>query len=158
MQDCSISQALACKNCVIFSKSYLLVFITMDVSLLWETGPRLNIKTVLSTYGNFHVKDKTAVRESPYLVRPSFLLRCPPGSIQWILSQQYSYWWPGALPSIATLLRMLPYIPDISSYWWVKTVYITPNHWYIENLWMSFQGLWQVQATHCITLQLRNGN
>ena len=28
------------------------------------SGPRLNIKTVLSTYGNFHVKDKTAVRTS----------------------------------------------------------------------------------------------
>ena len=32
----------------------------------WErrTGSRLNIKTVLSTYGDFHVKDKTAVRTS----------------------------------------------------------------------------------------------
>ena len=30
----------------------------------WNTGPRLNIKTVLSTYGDFHVKDKTAVRTS----------------------------------------------------------------------------------------------
>ena len=29
-----------------------------------ESGPRLNIKTVLSTYGDFHVKDKTAVRTS----------------------------------------------------------------------------------------------
>ena len=29
-----------------------------------ETGPRLNIKTILSTYGDFHVKDKTAVRTS----------------------------------------------------------------------------------------------
>ena len=29
-----------------------------------NTGPRLNIKTVLSTYGDFHVKDKTAVRTS----------------------------------------------------------------------------------------------
>ena len=28
------------------------------------TGPRLNIKTVLSAYGDFHVKDKTAVRTS----------------------------------------------------------------------------------------------
>ena len=28
------------------------------------TGPRLNIKTVLSTYGDFHVKDKTVVRTS----------------------------------------------------------------------------------------------
>ena len=27
-------------------------------------GPRLNIKTVLYTYGDFHVKDKTAVRTS----------------------------------------------------------------------------------------------
>ena len=27
-------------------------------------GPRLNIKTVLSTYGDFYVKDKTAVRTS----------------------------------------------------------------------------------------------
>ena len=33
-----------------------------DVST--KTGPRLNIKTVLSTYGDFHVKDKTAVRTS----------------------------------------------------------------------------------------------
>ena len=29
-----------------------------------STGPRLNIKTVLFTYGDFHVKDKTAVRTS----------------------------------------------------------------------------------------------
>ena len=29
-----------------------------------RTGPRLNIKTVLSTYGDFHVKDKTAFRTS----------------------------------------------------------------------------------------------
>ena len=30
----------------------------------WHSGPRLNIKTVLSTYGDFHVKDKTVVRTS----------------------------------------------------------------------------------------------
>ena len=30
----------------------------------WLPGPRLNIKTVLSMYGDFHVKDKTAVRTS----------------------------------------------------------------------------------------------
>ena len=29
-----------------------------------DPGPRLNIKTVLSTYGDFHVKDKTAIRTS----------------------------------------------------------------------------------------------
>ena len=29
-----------------------------------KPGPRLNIKTVLSMYGDFHVKDKTAVRAS----------------------------------------------------------------------------------------------
>ena len=29
-----------------------------------KAGPRLNIKTVLSTYGDFHVKDKTAARTS----------------------------------------------------------------------------------------------
>ena len=29
-----------------------------------KSGPRLNIKTILSTYGDFHVKDKTAVRTS----------------------------------------------------------------------------------------------
>ena len=32
--------------------------------LSYHTGPRLNIKTVLSTYGDFHVKDKTAGRTS----------------------------------------------------------------------------------------------
>ena len=34
------------------------------INALKTTGPRLNIKTVLSTYGDFHVKDKTAVRTS----------------------------------------------------------------------------------------------
>ena len=39
------------------------------IRVLWldysaVSGPRLNIKTVLSTYGDFHVKDKTAVRTS----------------------------------------------------------------------------------------------
>ena len=34
-----------------------------EVTIL-HPGPRLNIKTVLSTYGDFHVKDKTAVRTS----------------------------------------------------------------------------------------------
>ena len=35
------------------------------LDLAWqESGPRLNIKTVLSTYGDFHFKDKTAVRTS----------------------------------------------------------------------------------------------
>ena len=29
-----------------------------------DPGARLNIKTVLSTYGDFHVKDKTAARTS----------------------------------------------------------------------------------------------
>ena len=29
-----------------------------------EPGPHLNIKTVLSKYGDFHVKDKTAIRTS----------------------------------------------------------------------------------------------
>ena len=37
-----------------------LIFTTVMTS----AGPRLNIKTVLSTYGDFHVKDKTAVRTS----------------------------------------------------------------------------------------------
>ena len=36
---------------------------TMQTDTL-SSGPRLNIKTVLSTYGDFHVKDKTAVRTS----------------------------------------------------------------------------------------------
>ena len=35
-----------------------------NVRTITSPGPRLNIKTVLSTYGDFHVKDKTAVRTS----------------------------------------------------------------------------------------------
>ena len=35
-----------------------------DFAAQSDPGPRLNIKTVLSTYGDFHVKDKTAVRTS----------------------------------------------------------------------------------------------
>ena len=38
--------------------------VTFAVASAWDPGPHLNIKTVLSTYGDFHVKDKTAVRTS----------------------------------------------------------------------------------------------
>ena len=37
---------------------------TILAAIKKASGPRLNIKTVLSTYGDFHVKDKTAVRTS----------------------------------------------------------------------------------------------
>ena len=37
---------------------------TITKQLKTGPGPRLNIKTVLSTYGDFHVKDKTVVRTS----------------------------------------------------------------------------------------------
>ena len=48
-----------------YFKGYQLVMcILIDFLLHLLAGPRLNIKTVLSTYGNFHVKDKTAVRTS----------------------------------------------------------------------------------------------
>ena len=48
---------------------YLVFKLSIDGSIVKyvdvaDTGPRLNIKTVLSTYGDFHVKDKTAVRTS----------------------------------------------------------------------------------------------
>ena len=39
----------------------VLNLLKVDISV---PGPRPNIKTVLSTYGDFHVKDKTAVRTS----------------------------------------------------------------------------------------------
>ena len=41
------------------------VLVLLCFTVVWyRTGPRLNIKTVLATYGDFHVKDKTAVRTS----------------------------------------------------------------------------------------------
>ena len=36
--------------------------ISTQLPFILTPGPRLNIKTVLSTYGDFHAKDKTAVR------------------------------------------------------------------------------------------------
>ena len=47
--------------------------------LIQLPGPRLNIKTVLSTYGDFLTAVLSLTWELPYLVRPSFLLRRPPG-------------------------------------------------------------------------------
>ena len=35
-----------------------------EIALFLTAGPRLNIKTVLSQYGDSYVKDKTAVRTS----------------------------------------------------------------------------------------------
>ena len=39
-------------------------YFTSTLPQVIRPGPRLNIKTILSTYGDFHVKDKTAVRTS----------------------------------------------------------------------------------------------
>ena len=62
------------------------------------TGPRLNIKTIFPRYVDSYVKDKTVGEtvlsltwELPYPVRPSFLLRRPPG----ILSTDHVF--PGAI-------------------------------------------------------------
>ena len=56
-------QAIAFKNAV--NKISAILFMRQSVHLSRPSaGPRLNIKTVLSTYGDFHVKDKTAVRTS----------------------------------------------------------------------------------------------
>ena len=58
-----------CETCIVWYNAslcsillQLCIFALPSSSLL--AGPRLNIKTVLSTYGDFHVKDKTAVRTS----------------------------------------------------------------------------------------------
>ena len=39
-------------------------YLFCSIVYIHDSGGRLNIKTVLSTYGDFHVKDKTAVRTS----------------------------------------------------------------------------------------------
>ena len=54
----SLSHELHCGS---FTMATYFIFI-MFQNLI--PGPRLNIKTVLSTYGDFHVKDKTAFRTS----------------------------------------------------------------------------------------------
>ena len=46
-----------------FPTDVILPYSKLNLDMM-EPGPRLNIKTVLSTYGDFHVKDKTAVRTS----------------------------------------------------------------------------------------------
>ena len=48
-------------SCIYWQQSFTCIMTFLAVS---DPGPRLNIKTVLSTYGDFHVKDKTAVRTS----------------------------------------------------------------------------------------------
>ena len=47
-----------------YQKSGNWLELTHEPAGRYTTGPRLNIKTVLSTYGDFHVKDKKAVRTS----------------------------------------------------------------------------------------------
>ena len=57
-------------SCVCSDKAWCaLAIVNVDSMIILPhgkspSGPRLNIKTVLSTYGDFHVKDKTAVRTS----------------------------------------------------------------------------------------------
>ena len=54
---CMASYQMTLQHCNSFS--------SLELSgTVWVAGPRLNIKTVLSAYGVFHVKDKTAVRTS----------------------------------------------------------------------------------------------
>ena len=46
------------------NREYYNIVNCLDVELSMNYTSGLNIKTVLSTYGDFHVKDKTAVRTS----------------------------------------------------------------------------------------------
>ena len=52
------------KNITKHNTEHLNFTTALHLVLSPDTGPRLNIKTVLSTYGDFHVKDETAVRTS----------------------------------------------------------------------------------------------
>ena len=53
-----------CIHSFVFVTVAVEAFLAFMLTLTQFSGPRLNIKTVLSTYGDFHVKDKTAVRTS----------------------------------------------------------------------------------------------
>ena len=56
--------ALSCCGWIISLCGSIIFITSWDKTPASPPGPRLNIKTVLSTYGDFHVKDKTAVRTS----------------------------------------------------------------------------------------------
>ena len=49
---------------IMSDNDYVAIYVEDYKWVLVVPGPRLNIETVLSTYGDFHVKDKTAVRTS----------------------------------------------------------------------------------------------
>ena len=52
------------KNVIRFNHVVPMNWVIICSGIGMSPGPRLNIKTVLSRYGDFHVKDKTAVRTS----------------------------------------------------------------------------------------------
>ena len=56
--------ALSCCGWIISLCGSIIFITSWDKTPASPPGPRLNIKTVLSTYGDFQVKDKTAVRTS----------------------------------------------------------------------------------------------
>ena len=59
----TLAQIIAC--CLMTPSHYLNQCWLIISKVQWQSpGPRLNIKTVLSTYDDFHDKDKTAVRTS----------------------------------------------------------------------------------------------
>ena len=69
---CDMLETVRITSMIVFLRppDYLITIVQDGNLVSWEVierlkpGPRLNIKTVLSTYGDFHVKDKTAVRTS----------------------------------------------------------------------------------------------
>ena len=69
IQNFQTNQTNALENlvCKVSAVSCILIYhsVLCESWRPWQwSGPRLNIKTVLSAYGDFHVKDKTAVRTS----------------------------------------------------------------------------------------------
>ena len=63
------------------------------VTRLQPSEPRLNIKTVLSWYGDSYVTAVLSLTwESPHLVRPSFLLRRPPGFLSTTAMSRLDRW------------------------------------------------------------------
>ena len=106
------------------------------VSVLYvtDTGPRLNIKTVLSTYGDFHVKDKTAVRTS-YLNmgiaipgKTVFLIETAPrSSLVWAVAGRLL----GAMSVLGPMPTKFPFLWN--RYQWIYLtfcIHSMPWNWY----------------------------
>ena len=118
-----------------------------------RSGPRLNIKTVFTKYGDYHVKDKTVGETVLSLTWGSlfwwdgiFILRRPPGLYWLYVGESTDYHWI-SLNNLKSLPYYVSLFVSLLSHFWLI------HFFHLHLLYQPYLGLCQAQCVQSLQRQ-----